>query len=175
MDLIRLRALEPEDIDFLYRIENDRDLWHLSHTQQAFSRKILEQYIRDADRDIYEARQLRLAIECTEPVRLIGFIDLFDFDPKNRRAGIGIIIDKKYQKQAYGDQALKTLIDFAFKVLFLHQVYANIAVDNAPSIRLFEKNGFQRTGIKKDWNFDGSQYHDEVLYQLISPENYKFN
>ncbi len=175
MELIKLRALEPGDIDFLYRIENNRDLWHLSHTQQPFSRQILEQYIRDADRDIYEARQLRLAIVIPEPDQLIGFIDLFDFDPKNRRAGVGIIIHKDYQNRSYGNHALKTLIDFAFKILFLHQLYANISVDNLPSIQLFEKNGFQRIGIKKDWNFNGVTYTDEYMYQLIAPEEYKFN
>jgi len=175
MDLIQLRALEPSDIDFLYQVENDRDLWHLSHTQQPFSRKLLEQFIRESDRNIYEARQLRLAIELTEPKTLIGFIDLFDFDPKNRRAGVGIVIHKDYQNQSYGSQALKTLIEFAFNVLFLHQLYANISVDNLSSIQLFEKHGFQLIGVKKEWNFNGADYTDEAMYQLISPEKHKFN
>jgi len=168
MNKVRLRALELKDLDFLFEIENDWNLWYLSHTQQPFSRKLLKQYIRDSDRDIYEARQLRLAIETTDNNFLIGFVDLFNFDPKNRRAGVGIVIHKEFQNKTFGTDTLLLLTQYAFNVLFLHQLYANISVDNTPSIHLFEKIGFKRIGIKKDWNFDGKKYKDEVMYQLIN-------
>ncbi len=168
MSKIRLRALEPGDLDFLSRIENDKSLWHLSHTQQPFSKQLLAQYIQEADRDIYEAKQFRFAIEAAENQALIGFIDLFDFDPKNRRAGVGIILDEQYRKQGYGYAALTAVIDYAFKILFLHQLYANISIDNPASIRLFEECGFIKTGCKKDWNFNGNEYVDELLYQLLN-------
>jgi len=168
MNKVRLRALELKDLDFLFEIENDWNLWYLSHTQQPFSRKLLKQYIRDSDRDIYEARQLRLAIETTDNNFLIGFVDLFNFDPKNKRAGVGIVIHKEFQNKTFGTDTLLLLTQYAFNVLFLHQLYANISVDNTPSIHLFEKIGFKRIGIKKDWNFDGKKYKDEVMYQLIN-------
>ena len=168
MSKIKLRALEPKDIDFLYEIENDWDLWHLSHTQQVFSARILQDYIANADRDIYEVRQFRFAIEIIENQSLIGFIDLFDFDPKNKRAGVGIVILRKYRAKSYGKAALQQLIHYAFKVLYLHQLYANIAVDNLPSIRLFESFGFERTCFKKDWLYNGKDYSDELLFQLIN-------
>ena len=167
MSKIKLRALEPTDIDFLFEIENDRDLWHLSHTQQPFSGRLLQDYIANADRDIYEAKQFRFAIEVVDNQKLIGFIDLFDFDSKNKRAGVGIVIHRQYRNQSYGKEALQQLIRYAFDVLYLHQLYANIAVDNLPSIRLFEAFGFEQTGNKKDWLFDGTAYKDELLFQLI--------
>ena len=168
MSEIRIRALEPKDIDFLFEIENDWDMWPLSHTQQPFSARLLQDYIANADRDIYEAKQFRFGIETIDNHQLIGFIDLFDFDPKNKRAGVGIVIHQKYRNQSYGKAALQAVIDYAFKILYLHQLFANIAVDNQPSIRLFETFGFERTGIKKDWLFDGKDYKDEFLYQLIN-------
>ena len=168
MNTIRLRALEPADLDFLSDIENNQTLWHLSHTQQPFSKQLLAQYIREADRDIYEAKQFRFAIETIENQTLIGFIDLFDFDPKNRRAGIGIIIAEKYRQHGYGRIALKTIIEYAFKILYLHQIYANISTDNTASIKLFEQAGFKKTGHKKEWNYNGKKYIDELLYQLIN-------
>jgi len=164
---IRLRALEPRDLDFLYEIENDRDLWHLSHTQQPFSKDLLRQYIAQADKDIYEVKQFRFGIELIDNQKLIGFIDLFDFDPKNRRAGVGILIHHTYRQQGLGDVALKLLIDYTQNILFLHQLYANISADNLTSIQLFEKNGFRLIGTKKEWNFDGKTYTDELMYQLI--------
>jgi len=164
---IHLRAIEPEDIQFLYDLENNRDLWHLSHTQQPFSKHLLMQYIKEADRDIYEAKQFRFAIE-SRVDGLLGFIDLFDFDPKNRRAGVGIIIkEKNNRRQGYGKKALEEIIDYCFNILFLHQIYANISIDNKASIKLFESVGFEKTGHKKDWNYNGHTFEDELLYQLI--------
>jgi len=171
MSKVKIRALEPKDIDFLFEIENDWDMWHLSHTQQPFSARLLQDYIANADRDIYEAKQFRFGIEVIENQRLVGFIDLFDFDPKNKRAGVGIVIQQKYRHQSYGKAALQLVIDYAFNILYLHQLYANIADDNLPSIRLFESFGFERTGIKKDWLFDGKNFKDELLYQLINKSN----
>jgi diamine N-acetyltransferase len=41
---IHLRALEPEDVDVLYKWENNREIWHVSNTQTPFSRYVLEQF-----------------------------------------------------------------------------------------------------------------------------------
>ena len=89
---IFLRALEPEDIEAVYRIENDEHLWHLSDTLLPFSKFAIKQYLANAQQDIYEAKQLRLAICSQETSKLIGLIDIFDFDAYNKRAGIGIVI-----------------------------------------------------------------------------------
>ncbi|MFZ9004262.1 MAG: GNAT family N-acetyltransferase, partial [Robiginitalea sp.] len=77
---IQLRALEPEDLEFLYALENDPDIWEVSGTVTPYSRKVLRDYLERAHRDIYEVKQLRLAI-CTAPQTPIGLIDLYDFDP----------------------------------------------------------------------------------------------
>ena len=168
MSAIILRALEPEDLNFLYQIENDMSLWHLSNTQQAFSADLLKRYIAEADRDIYEAKQYRFTIEIVDNQQIVGFVDLFDFDPKNRRAGIGIIIHREQQGKGYGTEALQEVIRYAFNILYLHQLYANISAGNLTSLQLFEKQGFVLSGNKKEWNFDGKQYEDELLYQLIN-------
>src|SRR6478752_4930353 len=89
---IYLRALEPEDLDFVHSIENDESVWEFSNTQTPYSKFLIRQYLENAHQDIYEAKQLRLAICKNATFKAIGLIDLFDFDPKNKRAGVGIII-----------------------------------------------------------------------------------
>ncbi len=166
---IKLRPLEETDLHFLYEVENEEDLWHLSDRQQGFSKKILLEYIQNADRSIYEAGQLRLGIELISTHELLGFVDLYDFDPRNRKAGVGIIIYNKLDRnKGYGKEVLERIISYAFKKLFLHQLFAEIAIDNFPSIRLFEKAGFIQTGIKKDWIFNGDAFTDVFFYQLIN-------
>ncbi len=165
---INLRSLEPEDIDFLFSIENDEKFWEVSHTQTPFSKFLLNQYIRNSHMDIYEAKQLRLVIEEQKSNTTIGLIDLFDFNPKHKRAGIGILIHKDFQKNGFAYEALKLLINYSFSHLDLHQLYANITSNNSKSLALFTKHNFKQVGIKKDWIFSHNNFKDEILFQLIN-------
>jgi diamine N-acetyltransferase len=99
MELLRgenlfLRALEKEDLQFLYELENNTHVWEISGTVTPYSKSVLEFYLENAHRDIYEVKQLRLVICGYEGIAL-GLIDLFDFDPKHKRAGVGIVIVKE--------------------------------------------------------------------------------
>jgi diamine N-acetyltransferase len=168
-DHICLRALEPEDLEFLHAVENDETIWEVSNTQTPYSKFLIKRYLENAQQDIYEARQLRLAICREKDFRAIGLIDLFDFDPRNHRAGIGIIIkNADHRNHGIGSEALELLIKYAFTKLNLHQLYANIDVNNDPSIALFTKFGFEKIGVKKDWNLTGGKYRDEAMFQLIN-------
>jgi diamine N-acetyltransferase len=165
---IFLRALEPEDLAFIYHIENDETIWEVSNTQTPYSKFLITQYLENAHQDIYEAKQLRLAICKNENLEAIGLIDLFDFDPKNKRAGVGIIIQNEVDRNyGFGKEALGLMINYAFHQLQLHQLYANIGTENLPSLSLFTTFGFEKIGVKKDWNFTNNSFHDEVLLQLI--------
>ena len=139
---IILRAVEPNDIDLIFKWENDQDLWHLSQTLIPFSRFDIEQYVMSADKDIFAVKQLRLIIHDTEENKSVGCIDIFDFDPKNRRAGLGILIEKSEQKKGYASEALDQVIEYSFDTLNLHQLYCNIEVDNTVSLELFRKKEF---------------------------------
>jgi diamine N-acetyltransferase len=165
---IFLRALEPEDLEFIYHIENDENIWEVSNTQTPYSKFLIRQYLENAHQDIYEAKQLRLAICNNNQLEAIGLIDLFDFDPKNKRAGIGIIIQNESNRNSgFGKEALSLLIDYSFQQLQLHQLYANISTENIASMALFATFGFEKIGVKKDWNFTNNSFQDEALFQLI--------
>ena len=161
-----LRALEPSDIDFLYNLENDETLWEISQTQKPFSRTILQEYLQNTTQSIYQAQQLRLAI--VNQLQLVGCADLYEFDPKNKRAGIGIVLLPEYRKKGLATEALVLLTQYAFHYLDLHQLFAEIPQDNLPSICLFEKIGFSCTGIKKDWIYWNGKYKDVGIYQFFN-------
>ena len=121
--LISLRALEPSDLELLYQWENNPLVWHLSNTTAPFSKHILKEYIENAKHDIYVTKQLRLIIN-TPKYGPIGCIDLFDFDPTNQRAGIGILIaDDQHRGKGYASEALEILCNYCFSTLHLHQLY----------------------------------------------------
>lgn len=165
---IYLRALEPEDLDFIYAIENDESIWELSHTQTPYSKYLIKQYLENAHKDIYEVKQLRLVISGYDD-NSIGLIDIFDFDLKNKRAGIGILIkDAEDRSKGYGKEALALLVNYCFTRLNLHQLFCNISDANKLSLKLFENEGFKIVGLKEDWNFNNGNFEDEYLLQLIN-------
>lgn len=166
---IQLRALEPDDVDVLYRWENDQSMWRVGNTITPFSRFDIEQYVLNSDKDIFANRQLRLMIDKLPDETTIGAIDLFDFDPLHKRVCIGILIDVEAQGNGFASEALGLVIDYCFKTLMVHQLYANITPDNLKSIQLFESKNFKLAVSKKDWLHIENKWVDELLYQLINP------
>jgi diamine N-acetyltransferase len=168
--MINLRAIEPEDIDLIYQWENDRSIWHLSNTITPFSRYLIEQYILNSENDIYSEKQLRLMIDVAEKgeIRTIGSIDIFDFDPVNKRAGLGIFINAEERKKGFASEALVEVIKYSFGKLGLHQLYCNITEENEASLKLFQKSGFEICGLKKEWVLCCEKYSDEYILQLIN-------
>ncbi len=168
-----LRAVEPEDAENLYLWENDMSQWHLSNTKAPFSRYIMEQYVENAQQDIYAARQLRLMVETNlknGDTATVGCVDLFDFDPANRRAGIGILIAEDHRGKGYGKEALELMIDYSFNTLNLHQLFCNILENNEQSLNIFKSAGFNEVGLKKDWTLVDGVWQNEYLLQLMKRE-----
>jgi len=166
---IKLRAPEPEDLELLYDWENNDIYWLLSNTVSPFSRYTLKRYIENSHKNIYETGQLRLMIDHISDKKTIGTIDIFDFDPFHKRAGLGILIaNETSRRKGYASMALICLINYCFKTLQLHQVYCNILANNQESMDLFKKQGFVQSGIKKDWIKTSDGYLDEYLFQLVN-------
>ena len=162
--------MEPEDLELLYEWENDTSYWIISNTVVPFSKYTLKLYLENSHKDIYETGQLRLMIDHIPDNVSIGTIDLFDFDPFHKRAGLGILIARQdYRRKGYASMALKCLVDYCFKTLQLHQIYCNILANNCESMDLFKKIGFVQSGLKKDWIKTSDGYLDEYMFQMINP------
>jgi len=165
-----LRAIEPEDLELLYEWENDTSYWIISNTVVPFSKYTLKLYLENSHKDIYETGQVRLMIDHIPDNVSIGTIDIFDFDPFHKRAGLGILIARQdYRRKGYASMALKCVVDYCFKTLQLHQIYCNILANNCESMDLFKKIGFVQAGIKKDWIKTSDGYLDEYMFQTINP------
>jgi diamine N-acetyltransferase len=167
-ETIALRALEPEDLDSLYRWENDPELWQYGSTLAPYSRFVLRDYLSSArQHDVFQARQLRLMIVETQSKRPVGTVDLYDLDPVHLRAGVGILIDSPDRGKGRGKQTLQLLHEYASKVLMLHQLYAYIPETNVPSRHLFGESGYVIAGRLKDWVKTTKGYSDVYLMQRI--------
>ncbi len=162
---IRLRAVEPQDLEQLYIWENDPELWVVGNTRQPYSKYALKQYIKQIESDIYESKQLRLMIEDISSGDTVGTVDLFDFDIHNSRIALGLFIDPAKQGNGYATKALHIVENYVFNFLKINQLYCHIAESNTASRKMFEKEGYETNGLLKNWIKTPDGYENIILFQ----------
>ena len=163
---VTLRAMEPEDLDVLYHVENDNSMWNISTSNVPYSRYALHNYIADAKNDIYIDGQIRMMIE-NEGGIVVGVIDLVNFDAKHQRAELGIIIMEQYRRQGYAKSAIRALVEYARNTLHLKQIYAVVGVDNRISRHCLMALGFSSGVILQQWLCCKGSYQDAAVMQLF--------
>jgi diamine N-acetyltransferase len=163
---VSLRAMEPEDLDLLYRIENDPQLWGVSASNVPYSRYTLHDYIAHSSGNIYIDGQVRLMIE-NEAHDVVGIADVVNFDAKHRRAELGLVIERQHRHKGYAQKAISLIANYALSVLHLHQIYVIVSADNIAPIKLFQKLGFTKGNMLKEWLYDGKNYTDALMMQKI--------
>lgn len=168
---IRLRAMEPEDLEVMYAMENDPKTWDVTNFNVPYSKFVLKQYIENSQCDMFADRQLRMMIVRHEDDAVVGTIDITDFVPMHARGEIGIAVRQEHQGNGYGKEALDLLCDYAFGFLHLKQLTAHIATDNGASMHLFESCGFVKCGILKEWWCVGGRFKDVALLQRLRDAN----
>ena len=155
--MVKLRKIEPSDLPFLYQWENDAAVWADGANHNPLSKQDLREYIASTTGDIYKDGQLRLVIEesfCPHDSLTIGCIDLFDFDPRNRRAALGMYIAPEYRGKGVGREALKQLEAYAFDFLHLRCLYAVIATNNKACSALYEHAGYKPSSVLPAWTLE---------------------
>lgn len=163
---VHLRAMEPEDLELLYQIENAPELWQVGCTNVPYSRYLLQDFITRSIGDIYADRQVRLMVENAKG-ETIGIADITNFDPRHLRAEVGIIIRPAYRQQGYGLATLRHLVAYGKRILNLHQLYALVSTDNKASQALFLKAGFTATCELRDWLLQDGEYRTAIVMQTF--------
>lgn len=166
---VSLRRAEPWDADCIYAWENDPAVWRVSGTYAPYSRFQIEQLLI-GNNDITVEKQLRLMIEVEEFDTPCGCIDIFNYDPVNQRAELGIFMKEGARNRGIAKKALFMIVRYLFDTLLLHQIHCSIAKDNTHSIKLFTKVGFKHCGIRKDWIKTPQGFIDVIDYQFINPQ-----
>lgn len=151
---IKLRKIEPTDLPFLYQWENDAAAWADGSTHNPLSQQDLRDYISSSTGDIYRDGQLRLIVMTDGAIG--GCVDLFDFDPRNRRAAIGMYIAPEMRGKRVGEQSLMALERYAFDFLHLRLIYAVIGEHNNACSALFKQSGYVPSSPLDDWTLEGA-------------------
>lgn len=162
---IQLRALEPEDLEMLYIWENQVAFWTVGNTRQPYSKFQLKQYILQSDLNLYESQQLRLIIQQKSDSKAVGTVDLFDFDIHNSRIALGLFVDEQFQGKGIAKSALQLVEDYVFNFLKINQLYCHIAESNTASKSMFERLGYEKNGVLRNWIKTPNGFENIIVFQ----------
>ena len=164
---VRLRALRKEDTELLNEFWSDIELAALGSNRapKPFS---VEQTQAHFDNLAKQDDLVRFAIEVD--AELIGDCSLHDIDRHNRTCDVGIAIGRPHWSQGYGQEALRLLVDYAFKHFNMHRVGLEVIADEPRAVTAYRKVGFVEEGRlrKRDWM--NGEYHDVLVMSILDEE-----
>lgn len=166
-DIIRLRAVEPADSVLLLSLENDPALAEINFATAPASRHMIDSYIAAYRADPAAQGELRLVMETRSDGKAVGTIDISDYNGRDRRAFVGIAVVEGERRKGYGRAALDILCTYAARTLGMHQLAAQVAVDNNASKALFTACGFKSAGRFRSWVRRGRSYADVIIFQRL--------
>lgn len=163
---LKLRAVEPSDIDFMCGVENDSAQWVQNSMQAPLSRENIANYIKNYNANPFAEGQLRLIAEDSDGVR-IGIADLYELSAQNHTAFVGIYVIPSLRRRGIGTAMLESLAKYSHDVLNLRILGAKIASTNLGSLRLFKNSGFKQCGYLENWIQTGYRFFDLLIYTKI--------
>lgn len=116
-------------------------------------------------RRIYE-----LAVVMRAENHLIGTATIALHPQERRHASFSYLVHRQYWGNGYATEAMRTLIDFAFRVLQLHRLEDTCDTRNLASARVMEKLGMRREGHLRETIWKDGQWYDEYIYAILAHE-----
>jgi [ribosomal protein S5]-alanine N-acetyltransferase len=166
--LVRLRQLRYKDIQTMPRLVTAHVAQYLVHMPYPYGTEDARRFINKSRRNFRLKKELNFAIDLIENGNLVGVISLQRIDNVNKSGQIGYWIGKKYWNMGLATESIDLLINYAFRVLRLHKVYANVLATNRACIRVLEKNGLKKEGILRDSIYKYDKFFDVVLYYRLN-------
>ncbi|MBE6083734.1 MAG: GNAT family N-acetyltransferase [Tissierellaceae bacterium] len=167
--IVKLRALEMDDMEILRNIINDPEIEGLV---EGWSFPVSKKEQEDWYNTIYrDKKNLRFAIE-TKKGEMIGMAILRDIDWKNKTAFSGIKIgNKDYRNKGYGTDVIMAIMRYVFCELGLNKLEANILDNNIPSQKLhIDRCGWTIEGRKRQHIFKRNKFHDQLIIGILKDE-----
>ena len=161
-----LRKLKLSDSKDIYENINDPEVsrWTAA-IPYPYPKTLAEKFIR---KSWHRENGVVFGIELLENKKIIGVISLTKIRKEHKRAEIGYWLGQKYWGARLMQEAIKEIVDFGFKKLKLHRIYAKVYKENIASQKTLEKYGFKMEGVHKDSCFKQGKYRDILTYAILS-------
>jgi len=163
-DSVRIRALEYEDIEHLWRWQNNRKVMEHMWIEPQSRRSLEKEFEEKLDDKAFG----RFIIEVEgQPIGLIWYYSMVP----NDRCGIGIYIgETDMQGKGYGTDAIRTFLDYLFNIKGVHRVGLDLSVQNEQALRAYEKVGFKREGLTREYYWKDGERVDLINMGMLRRE-----
>lgn len=166
-ELYRLRAPEPEDVDLIYRWENDPSDWNSSYNNYApLSKLQIAEHIKNCFNDPFGERQLRLMMVRKDTGDVVAGVEITDLNPKNRTAYIGFYVDPDWRDKGIGTHIVSLVKEYCAEILGIISLCAHTSADNIKAISILKSNGFSQVGCLSSWIQCGAQRKDMLIFEI---------
>ena len=164
---VRLRALRPEDTERLWEFWADLDVSARASNQppKPFTLEETKSFFEELGK---KDDLMRFAIEAEG--ELVGDCSLHDVDRHNRTTEVGIALGKPHWAKGYGQEALRLLVDYAFKHHNMHRVGLEVLADDERAVSCYRKVGFVEEGRLRQRDWTNGEYHDVLVMGILVEE-----
>lgn len=165
---VYLRPLETDDATQLQRWINDPEVSRYLSVYRPMKLEDEQQFIERANAG---GENLSFGVALRQSDELLGTAGLQRIDWKNRSAGFGISLGVPGEwGKGYGTEATRLVVQIAFERLNLHRVWLVVYEFNERGRRCYERAGFKREGLMRDYHFADGRYWDAHLMAILQPE-----
>ena len=167
---IMLTSINEEDVLEFQKWYNDVSFMRNYDIVSAIPKNIED--VKELVSDIRKSNTAYIfAVKNLQQKELIGVTGFEDISWNNGTALIYIGIGgEKHRGCGYGKEALKLTIEFGFEELNFHRIHLTVLEYNEPAIKLYEKLGFKREGVYREFIHRDGRRYDMYLYGLLRSE-----
>jgi RimJ/RimL family protein N-acetyltransferase len=167
---VMLRWMTPADAEDIYEIFSDKEVMRYWSRGPLVTRDEAREMLVSIERCFRERALYQWGIARQPDDRIIGTCTLRHIDAAHLRAEVGYALGRASWGQGLMNEALDRLLAFAFGVLALRRLEADVDPRNLRSIRCLERLGFRREGhLRERWRVEG-EVQDSLLYGLLRRE-----
>jgi ribosomal-protein-alanine N-acetyltransferase len=169
---LQLREMVPADADQLYAYNQDPDFTRYEEGASMSDiefRGILEGIIAERWQNPRTSFYVAI-VHPDEPYITLGSIYVAIRDESHKQGEIGYVLGKPYWGRGYATEAGRAMLDFGFKTLGLHRIYAECNSENIASVRVLEKMGMRREGHLKHTQYFSGRWWDTLIFGLLAGE-----
>jgi len=165
---LTLCEVKNSDAEDLFAILSDEDVMRYYGDLPFESLQQVRHAINWYRNSLHDETGIRLGIFPKHGFRLIGTCGFHTILQDHGRADMVCLLARDQWGQGYMQEALQKLIQYGFEQLGLHRLQALIEPPNTPSLRLFERLGFEREGVLRDYYRQSGSYTDMVMMSLLN-------
>ena len=169
-DKINLRTLKSSDAQSIFENAKDKEISQYTNVPHPYTLKDAKEFIKKTQKDNRLKKAYYFGIEDKKIKQIIGMIDFVKYDKINKNAEVGYWLGKKYWSKGYMKEALGLLIDFGFKKLKLHRIYATVIEPNIKSKQRLKKAGFKYEGKQREHIYRENKFMNYLIFGLLKDE-----